>query len=399
MRLEQIFPIYFYFFVLLIILFSCRTAINSQEVSLQEARPGSNNSNHILMPLLLKTEIYLTDVFLAISSDLRSGRQTAPDKVSDSTGGVLLRNVVEGAGLKKSLETQEPDFSGYRALKMVLGNALDSMSDCNRTDSSRMLRQLQIIQFNLDRWRQEKTPFAKRYVYINIPSFMLQVMENDTVVFSSKVIVGTAATPTPEISSIIECFTIYPYWHVPRKIAIEEYLPVIKKDSTFISRNNFDVLDRKGRVLDADSIEWSTFHKNYFPVVLRQREGEENSLGVVKFVFDNPYAVYLHDTNAKRLFRSSRRAFSHGCIRMEKALDLAHYLVTGELHTRSRMVDRYLKEKRRQTINVKTPIPVYSRYFTAEVIDGKFHLYNDIYNKEPEMVDAPLKDRGSEARK
>jgi L,D-transpeptidase YcbB len=194
--------------------------------------------------------------------------------------------------------------------------------------------------------------------------------------------VGAIESPTPPITSVIECFTIYPYWYVPRKIAAEEYLPVIQKDTSFLTRNNFDVLDRKGRVLNQDSINWLKFHKNYFPVVLRQREGDENSLGIIKFLFDNPYAVYLHDTNAKRLFKSTRRAFSHGCIRMERAIDLAHLLVMGCLKKKSRVVENVLSAKQRQTFNLSVPIPVYIRYFTAEVVEGVFHQYEDIYGRD-----------------
>jgi murein L,D-transpeptidase YcbB/YkuD len=245
-----------------------------------------------------------------------------------------------------------------------------------------MVEKIQSVNVNLDRWRQEKTSFGRRYVYINIPSFMLRVIENDTVIFSSKVIVGAVETPTPDISSVIECFTIYPYWHVPRKIAVEEYLPVIQKDTTFITRNNFEVLDRKGKVLNPDSIDWAKYHKNYFPVVLRQREGEENSLGIIKFVFDNPYAVYVHDTNAKRLFSSSRRAFSHGCIRMERAVELAHYLVNGSLKNKSKVVEKYIKEKQRHTVNLRTPMPIFIRYFTAEVVNNEFLHHKDVYNKD-----------------
>jgi murein L,D-transpeptidase YcbB/YkuD len=228
---------------------------------------------------------------------------------------------------------------------------------------------------------------------------MLHVVQDDSIVFSSRIIVGTTETPTPQISSIIECFTIYPYWHVPRKIAVEEYLPVIQKDTSFIARNNFDILNRKGKVLNPDSIPWSTYHKNYFPVILRQREGEENSLGIVKFLFDNPYAVYLHDTNAKKLFRNSKRAFSHGCIRMERAIDLAHYLVTGSITKKSGVIEKYIKVRERHTVNLKPLMPVYIRYFTAETVNEKLHLYKDIYGKDRNMNDKAFIAIGSAAEK
>ncbi len=134
----------------------------------------------------------------------------------------------------------------------------------------------------------------------HVPAFMFYLYENDKMVMASKVIVGTPATPTPLFSSKIDCFTIFPYWYVPRKITIEEYLPVIKKDTTFIIRNNFDVLDRDGKIVPLSSINWKQYNKNNFPFIFRQREGTENSLGIIKFIFDNPYAVFLHDTNCSK---------------------------------------------------------------------------------------------------
>jgi L,D-transpeptidase YcbB len=337
---------------------------------------------------LIIIDLQLTDAFVTLSSDLRFGANSEPNQKVDSVAFFLMEKITSGNEIRTSLETREPSFSGYKTLKHVLRMSIDSLRNGSVIDSAKMLDRVRLISLNLDRWRDEKDPFARRYVYINTPSFMLHVVQDDSIVFSSRIIVGATRTPTPQITSIIECFNIYPYWHVPRKIAVEEYLPVIQRDTSFVLRNNFDVLDRKGKVLKPDSIPWSKFHKNYFPAVLRQREGEENSLGIVKFLFDNPYAVYLHDTNARKLFRSSKRAFSHGCIRMEKAIELAHYLVTGSPMEKSGAIEKYIKVKERHTLNLKDPIPVYIRYFTAETVSGELHLYKDIYGKDGKMNDA-----------
>jgi murein L,D-transpeptidase YcbB/YkuD len=344
-------------------------------------------------------DVQLTDAFVTLSSDLRFGANSKPNQKVDSVTCSLMGKITSGSEIRTSLETREPLCSGYKTLKHVLRMSIDSLRNGSVIDSAKMLNRVRLIGLNLDRWRDEKDPFARRYVYINIPSFMLHVVQDDSIAFSSRIIVGATGTPTPQITSIIECFTIYPYWHVPRKIAVEEYLPMIQKDTSFISRNNFDILNRKGKVLEPDSIPWSRYHKNYFPVVLRQREGEENSLGIVKFLFDNPYAVYLHDTNAKKLFRSSKRAYSHGCIRMERAIELAHYLVTGSPIEKSGSIEKYIKMKERHTLNLKHPIPVYIRYFTAETVNGELRLYKDIYGRDGKMVDAGFIDIRSAVQK
>jgi murein L,D-transpeptidase YcbB/YkuD len=213
----------------------------------------------------------------------------------------------------------------------------------------------------------------------------LQLILNDTVRFYSKIIVGKPDKPTPLLSSMVDCIVLFPYWYVPRKIAVEEYLPIIQHDSSFITRNNFEIL-RRGLVVNPDSIDWQMFNENYFPVSLRQREGTENSLGVIKFVFDNPYAVYLHDTNSKRSFSNKMRALSHGCVRVEKAIDLAHILVTGDLIKKSNTITRYLKKEERHAISLSKPMPIYIRYITCEYRNDVLYCYADIYNQDAKLL-------------
>ncbi|MBA4056954.1 MAG: hypothetical protein C0490_19725 [Marivirga sp.] len=301
----------------------------------------------------------------------------------------MLNSVATNGNITFALASQEPSSKGYTSLKEGLRVMLDSATTL---DSILFEESLRLISINLERWRAEQVDIQGKYIFINIPSYMLEVVENDSIVLSSKVIVGTTKKETPVLSSIVECFTTYPYWHVPRKISVEEYLPIIKSDPAFITRNNFDVLDRKGNIVNPDSVTWHKFHTNYFPVVLRQREGPENSLGVIKFIFDNPYAVFLHDTNAKRLFKSKDRAFSHGCIRMEKAVDLAHFLVTGVIGKESKYISKYLNEKTQHWVDLKYPIPIHIRYFTCEFRNNKFYRYSDIYNKDKALYDLIYKD-------
>lgn len=342
-----------------------------------------------------RLEALLTDAYLAMSRHIRFGKLMQSTEQMDSLSISSLERYTQGGGVAHNLTVGEPSFSGYRSLKQGLEHLIDSLSQDQRSAvlsnsplvPDNIRRNVQTIEVNLERWRSERRSFGSRYIFINIPAFMLYLVENDAVILESKVIVGTPETPTPELSSTIDCFITYPYWHVPRKIAVEEYLPLIQQDTSFISRNNFDVLDRRGNLLNADSVEWTKFSQNYFPVSLRQREGAENALGVIKFVFDNPYAVFLHDTNAKRLFKSKVRAFSHGCIRMEKAVDLSHYLVTGSLNKKSKNVETFLKEETRHCVELRKPIPIFVRYFTCEFDNGRVKYYQDIYRKDSSITD------------
>lgn len=347
---------------------------------------------------MARLDIILTDAFLSIAHDLKRGR--IPRKGStelDSTQIALLTDTLKPKDIRSALASQEPLHKGYRALKGALNNLLDTvnLTDQNlllygiTNDSIEVHRKVQTVEINLERWRNENESLTNTHAWINIPAYMFYVIENQSVVMESRVIVGAPATPTPQFSSKIECFTIFPYWFVPRKIAVEEYLPILKKDTSFITRNNFEVLDRSGNLQTLSTIDWQKYTANNFPFTLRQREGTENSLGIIKFIFDNPYAVFLHDTNSKRLFRNTVRAYSHGCIRLEKAFEFSRYLIGGNrTKITPEILDRYLRQQKRLTISLLHSVPIHIRYFTSEVREGKLLFYPDIYKKDNALIRA-----------
>lgn len=342
----------------------------------------------------VRLDALLTDAFLSISKDLMVGRLRNRDTTIDSITTRLLDRVAANGKLLRCFNSVEPQLEDYRQLKEALKGVLDSLSLSQRLAvlqnssevSDSLNTRIQAIEINLERWRSDKQFSGRRYIFVNIPSFTLYVMSDGDVIMESRVIVGKPQTPTPELTSNLECLVTYPYWHVPRKIAAEEYLPIIQRDTAFLGQNNFDVLDRKGSLLDPESVAWNTFNKNNFPVHLRQREGAENSLGIVKFVFDNPYAVFLHDTNARRLFKGEVRAYSHGCIRVERAVELSHYLLTGDVQGHSELFDRYVKEKLRHTMNLPSSIPIHIRYLTVAVEGDSLVFYKDIYKKDAPLI-------------
>jgi murein L,D-transpeptidase YcbB/YkuD len=149
------------------------------------------------------------------------------------------------------------------------------------------------------------------------------------------------------------------------------------------------VLDKNGKVLKNASIDWKKYDAETFPYVLRQREGSENTMGVIKFVFANNYGVYLHDTNARRLFSKTARGLSHGCVRVQKAVALAHYLAKDDdTFVGPEDLDQYLLVQHKMVVNVVKPLPVHLDYFTVEVKDGKAIFYDDIYDWDEEIVKA-----------
>ncbi len=337
-----------------------------------------------------RSDLLLSDAFFSLAHHLKYGwldhtqserliRQSSPDTATIK----LLENVMAGdISIRSALESREPEFTSYRALK-------SSLQELSRQDHRTLALSEQIlkIKLNLERLRQEQEAFPNRYILINIPAFELSAMEEDRVVFTSRIIVGSPEKPSPVLSSQIESFIIYPYWTVPRSIATEELLPLIQHDPGYIVAHNFDVFDMKGRVIDPDSVHWNIYSRDYFPFKLRQREGEENTLGIIKFIFKNNYGIYLHDTNNRKLFRNNMRALSHGCIRLEKATALAHYLIReGNANCSDYVLDEYFQRKQKAEIRLHFHEPILTRYFTCWVTGGKLHFYPDCYALDNRLI-------------
>ena len=245
---------------------------------------------------------------------------------------------------------------------------------------------IQQICMAMERWRWEN-PFPEKYAFINIPAFELTVFEKDTVVMQSAVVCGKPETQTPILKAKIDHMLIYPYWNVPVNIATKEILPIVQRDTTYIRKKNFEVLGANNQVLDYTKLPWKKYTKDYLPVRFRQRIGDENSLGILKFNFYNPYGVYLHDTNSKKYFKTSSRAQSHGCIRLEKFSEFADFLIRDDsLHYTHDSLQLYFSKQEQRKLKLKKPLPIYTRYYTAHADSLGLKIYLDVYRKDEELM-------------
>ena len=243
------------------------------------------------------------------------------------------------------------------------------------------------ISMSMERWRWEEHKFPERFAFINIPAFGLTVFEKDTVVMQSAIVCGKPETQTPILKSKIDHMLIYPYWNVPISIATKEILPAVQRDTSYVRKKNFEVLGNHDVVLDYTKVPWKKYTKDYLPVRFRQRIGNENSLGVVKFNFNNPYGVYLHDTNSKRYFKTSSRSQSHGCIRLEKFTEFADFLIRDDsLHYTHDSLQVYFVKQEQRKIKLRKPLPIYTRYYTAYADSNGLKLYIDVYRKDEDMM-------------
>jgi L,D-transpeptidase YcbB len=218
---------------------------------------------------------------------------------------------------------------------------------------------------------------------LNIPSAGFTVYEEGKILLESKVIVGKQSTPTPVLTSTITEVVIYPYWMVPFKIATRELLPAIKRNIGYLDANNYQVINNQGKVMNPYTINWHALSSSYFPYTIRQSTGCDNALGIVKFNFYNPFTVYLHDTPGKSLFTLNKRYFSHGCMRVEKPVELAH-LVLGwnRIAIDTITAKGCLNKKSPLVIPVQKKLPVIIVYSTAWCTkEGTIRFYDDIYNR------------------
>lgn len=240
-----------------------------------------------------------------------------------------------------------------------------------------------IIAINMDRYKQLPDTMPQRYVWVNIPAFRLRVWDSDTLRLESKIIVGQPQTRTPLLTSTLTNFIIFPQWTVPYSIIFKEMLPKIRDNVAYLDKQNLMVVDKNDSIVDPHGINWFKLNKNYFPYLLKQREGDDNSLGVIKFNFRNKYSVYLHDTNARWLFSKTNRALSHGCVRVQQWDKLSRYLVENDsLRYNPDTLATWIKRKEKHTVYFSRKIPIFIRYITCEATDGRLVFFDDIYAED-----------------
>lgn len=261
----------------------------------------------------------------------------------------------------------------------------------NNTDEERFKR----IAITLDRCKMLPDSMPQKYIWVNIPGYYLQLWDNDSVIINSKVIVGKPKTPTPTLFSRISDMVTYPQWTIPESIIKKEILPGLKKDPTYLQRKGYNLIDSKGQVVDATKIKWSRY-KDAIPWKIMQGSGDDNALGVFKFNFYNPYSVYLHDTNERYLFKNTKRALSHGCVRVQAWQELEHFITANDslnntsgrpLSYNTDSINTWLANKQKKTIYVKNRLPLFIQYFTCDVKNNKLVFYDDIYNNDAALAE------------
>lgn len=319
--------------------------------------------------------------------------KTLQKRLSESNCMSVTKKLPDSAQLDSSIRK-------YQKLKAIkpdgkVSAALIKM--LNTSDAERFKR----IAITLDRYKKLPDSMPEKYIWVNLPGFYMQVWDTDTLVLESKIICGKPATPTPLLTSTITDMVTYPTWTVPTSIIAKQYLPKLKNNPNYLARLGLRLVDSKGQSISGASVNWWKYNKG-IPYKVVQGSGDRNALGVMKFNFDNPYAVYMHDTNERWLFKNSSRANSHGCVRVQEWEKLARYftlidslnLPAGDtLAYTFDSVKTLLSEKKNRRLVIKTPVKVYFNYFSCEGKNGKIKFYDDIYGDDKALREKYFSDK------
>jgi len=251
------------------------------------------------------------------------------------------------------------------------------------------------IELNLERLRWILGNIEDRFIIVNIADFRLYVIEGDLPVLSMKVVVGKPYLSTPIFTSKMTYIVINPSWNIPKSIALKEILPKVQRNPRYLAEQNIDVLQNEGtheKKIDLRNANWSRINSNISQYRFRQQPGPKNALGQLKFMFPNSFDVYLHDTPAKSLFSENIRTFSHGCIRIEKPVELAEYLLREDPRWTRDALIAAIDKGTEQVVTIPKPLNVHLLYLTAWVDnEGSVQFRNDIYGRDKRLEQALFK--------
>jgi len=240
------------------------------------------------------------------------------------------------------------------------------------------------IRINMERARWVMHDLPKRFIMVDIAGYSVTFYDNGKNIWRTRAQVGKTFRKTPILRSEITYLVLNPTWTVPLTILKEDILPKLKQDPSYLERKDLKVIDYQGNEIDPSTIDWSLYPEQGFPYLLRQQPGLRSALGRVKFMFPNNYSVYMHDTPYQTLFSDTERAFSSGCIRIEKPYELTEILLDDHVNWNSERISEEIDSL--QTINVSLPKPitVLLFYWTATVDDEGHILFRpDIYQRDP----------------
>jgi L,D-transpeptidase YcbB len=309
----------------------------------------------------------------------------------------ILRRRLAISGDLNEAQTDEPDLFDQHLREGVIrfqarhGLQTDGILGRDTIDALNVPVEERIgqIEVNMERarWLFHDIHLNDDFISVDIAAFRASLVKDRKRVWAAKVQVGRPYRKTPVFKASAQYLVFNPTWTVPPGILAKDILPRLAKDPGYLKEKKLSVIDRNGRRVDPQDIDWSTTSARNFPYQLRQAPGPDNALGRVKIMFPNPHLVYLHDTPSQDLFEKPERAFSSGCIRIQNALELAETLLDDRAKWNQETIQKVIQSNKTQTVTIPKQIPVLLLYWTAEVgEDGVVNFRKDIYGRDAKIL-------------
>jgi len=330
-------------------------------------------------------EMLLTDGFIRYVSDLTTGLLNQKTYARSYLNPDITPRIPDLLNAARRDESVEPILTRMQSDNPQYWELLEFYGKVYRGEYQLTSEEKLELAANLEkmRWNSQRK-LGDRFVYVNLPSFTMQVYEGEEIVFATKTIIGTENFPTPEMSKVITHMTLNPRWYMPRSIAIRQHLPKIKEDIAHLDRGNYRVYEQRedGRFVEVnpEEIDWDQKTAQNFDYYLWQDAGPYNALGRIVFRFPNYQAIFMHDTPDKHFFDQEKRAESSGCIRIQNPMDLADYLLQDQPEWDEDRIEEITSRQNEIRVDIKEPIPIHIVYYTAAVnSSGELEFFDDLY--------------------
>ncbi|MBC7654638.1 MAG: L,D-transpeptidase family protein [Oligoflexus sp.] len=334
-------------------------------------------------PYLAQLELYSADGLINYANILKYGAVN-PKTVSNSYYVSVKRpkiidaeKTLDQIDLTKFLEDLQPKNGYYQRLSNLLIN--DDKPDTTQKLSA---EDKEKIYLSMERLRWPVKEYKGKYLLVNIPEFSLRLIEDNKTNLQMKVCVGEAGGhETPILSGMIDRMQVNPVWNIPKSIASTEIISSLRNDPYYLEAKNM-VAYKAGQLVNSPTVDWNNADVSEYS--FKQNPGADNSLGQIKFIFQNPYAIYLHDTPAQAMFKQDMRAVSHGCVRVQEPMKLQEFLLNDKTKSEEIVKETEAASKGAvvdaRWVKIKDPIPVFISYYTAWTDDkGNLISSKDVY--------------------